>query len=89
MSQSEQRRAAAKAFQESLNHLQNALQPADSATPSVNPAARSSTPSTGQNGASNSQPPLARPLTFDELEAAAADIEQFMQEQETQETEET
>lgn len=87
MSQSEQRRAAARAFQESLNHLQNALQ-SDAATTPVNPAAKPSQSASSQNADSTAQSPLARPLTFDELEAAAADIEQYMQEQEPDEVEE-
>ena len=72
MSQRQQnlRYAATRAFMESLDQLQETLQPADQSAPST----------ASENGSDrNADAPLADPFDLSSLEQAVADIEQFMQ----------
>ncbi len=84
MSQSEARRAAMKAFEESLSQLQNTLQSeAPDSPPSV--PVRPVRPEQNTNTAATKQPPHTSPdksrspqFTLEELEEAVQDIENYM-----------
>lgn len=83
-SQEELRRAAAKAFMESLDQLESSLTTDDSSVPAMSPTAtphivpaNKPTPSIKKRD--------VQPISVEALEEAVADIEQFMQERQRDE----
>lgn len=80
MSQSENRRAAMKAFEESLSQLQSTLQPeAPNNLPSVPVRSeQNANAATKQSSQANREKPRSPQFTLEELEEAVQDIENYM-----------
>lgn len=82
MSQSENRRAAMRAFEESLSQLQSTLQsetPAENApTAPGRPEQNANTAAAKQSPQASREKPRSPQFTLEELEEAAQDIENYM-----------